>query len=155
MQQHIQHIELPTMAVRFHNPEIAHEREAAIRDLLHENQFQLVNGSVPPYHMRLEMLPSRLNLHLYDPQGEAVHTPLAVSMRPFQPLIKDYFIIWESYSLALRTAAPEKLQAIDMGRRAIHNEGAELLQKRLQAEVDADFETLRRLFTLICVLHIK
>lgn len=157
MTQDITDITLQEMGGRFHNPEIQYERETAIRDLLQENSFRLIDGEQPPYHLRLELDGlQQMQLHLVSPDdGNPIRGALTVSMRPFQRLIKDYFIIWESYSQALRTAAPEKLQAIDMGRRAIHNEGAELLEKRLSVEVQTDFDTLRRLFTLVCVLHIK
>jgi uncharacterized protein (UPF0262 family) len=155
MSQEIKAITLDEGTVRYHNPEIQHEREAAVRDLLQENQFALHQGPAGPYHLHLGVDETQLSIHVQDSAGTPLRTALTVSMQPFHSLIKDYFIIWESYSQALRTAAPEKLQAIDMGRRAVHDEGATLLQKRLKAEVDADFDTLRRLFTLICVLHIK
>ncbi len=155
MSKDIHAVTLDMATMRYHNPEIKYEREAAIRDLLRENKFVIKGANPPPYHLHLGMVEGQLQLHLYDMSNiELCHT-LTVSMDPFKRLIKDYFIIWESYSEALKTASPEKLQAVDMGRRAIHDEGASLLQKRLQAEVEVDFPTLRRLFTLICVLHIK
>lgn len=155
MSKDIEAITLDAATIRYHNPEIQHEREAAIRDLLRENRFLLKEGRGGPYHLHLGVVETRLSIHMRDMNGRALRPPLTIDMRPFRRLIQDYFIIWESYSEALKTAAPEKLQAVDMGRRAMHDEGAQLLEKRLEPEVEVDFETLRRLFTLICVLHIK
>lgn len=142
-------------AVQYHNPQIEYEREVIIRDLLEKNHFILNDGGRSPYHLHMTMKAEQLTIEVSDAAREVTHALLNVSMRPFKRLIKDYFIIWESYSEALKTGSPEKLQAVDMGRRATHDEGARLLEKRLQNDVDTDFDTLRGLFSLICVLHIK
>lgn len=148
-------ITLDMATVQYHNPQIEYERDVVIRDLLEQNSFCLKEGTPGPYHLHLAMQNEQLRIEISDAEQQAVRAILNVSMRPFKRLIKDYFIIWESYSEALKTGAPEKLQAVDMGRRATHDEGARLLEKRLQVDVDTDFETLRGLFSLICVLHIK
>jgi uncharacterized protein (UPF0262 family) len=142
--------------IHYRDPAIQQERESAVRDLLRENQFVLQQSALPaPYWVNLSAGENRLMLDVASLEESHESTRITLSLLPFRRLIKDYFLIWESYTEAIRSAAPEKLEAVDMGRRAIHNEGAELLTQQLSAQAAIDFETARRLFTLLCVLHIK
>jgi uncharacterized protein (UPF0262 family) len=136
------------------NADIEHERAAAIFDLLEENRFVPVSGVAGPYHLHLGIVENRLVLDIGGPNGgalERVPLPLA----PFRGIVKDYFLVCESYYNAIRSASPSRIEAIDMGRRALHDEGSELLRERLAERVEVDFNTARRLFTLLCVLHIR
>jgi uncharacterized protein (UPF0262 family) len=132
--------------------EVEHERQVAVFDLLERNSFELVNGFAGPYRVRLSLRESNL-VFAIDDQSGAHQAEISLSMRPFRRLIKDYFLVCESYFEAIRTASPSRIEAIDMGRRGIHNEGSQILQDRLKGKVEVDFDTARRLFTLICVLH--
>jgi uncharacterized protein (UPF0262 family) len=134
--------------------EIEHERQVAVFDLLERNSFELVNGFAGPYRVQLSLRESNLIFRVGDEAG-AKQTEIALSMRPFRRLIKDYFLICESYFEAIRTASPSRIEAIDMGRRGLHNEGAEKLEGALSEKIRIDGETARRLFTLVCVLHIR
>ncbi len=136
------------------SPEVEHERAVAIYDLLEENRFAPIGEFRGPYHLHLAIEENRLKLDVRDQEnGPMVAFHLALS--PFRRLIKDYFMVCETYYEAIKTASPSKIEAIDMGRRGLHNEGSELLLKRLDGKVETDFDTARRLFTLICVLHIR
>jgi uncharacterized protein (UPF0262 family) len=134
--------------------EIEHERQVAVFDLLERNSFELVNGFSGPYRVQLSLRESNLVFRVDDEAG-AKQAEIALSMRPFRRLIKDYFLICESYFEAIRTASPSRIEAIDMGRRGLHNEGAEKLEGALSEKIRIDAETARRLFTLVCVLHIR
>lgn len=136
------------------SPDVEHERKVAIFDLLEENSFAPVGSPGGPYHLRLAIEENRLvfDIRLED---EVPHGKIMLSLTPFRKLIKDYFLICESYYDAIKSAAPSQIEAIDMGRRGLHNEGSSLLKERLGGKIDIDFDTARRLFTLICVLHIK
>jgi uncharacterized protein (UPF0262 family) len=134
--------------------EVEHERQVAVFDLLERNSFELVNGFAGPYRVRLSLRESNLVFAIDDQPG-AHQAEIALSMRPFRRLIKDYFLICESYFEAIRTASPSRIEAIDMGRRGLHNEGAEKLADVLAEKIKVDAETARRLFTLVCVLHIR
>jgi uncharacterized protein (UPF0262 family) len=136
------------------NPGIERERAAAIADLVHENHFAPSSGLPGPYRVHLATREGRLAMEIQsvaDRAGETIMLPL----RPFARIIKDYFLVCESYAKALRSANLGQVEAIDMGRRGLHDEGAELLQERLAGKVALDRDTARRLFTLICVLHLK
>ncbi len=134
--------------------EVDHERQVAIFDLLERNHFELVDGFCGPYRIALSLRDSSLILNVRnDDQGDAIEQSL--SMRPFRKLIKDYFLVCESYFDAIRMATPSKIEAIDMGRRGLHNEGSAKLIETLDGKIKVDNETARRLFTLICVLHIR
>ena len=138
-------------------PEIDQERRVAIFDLLEDNSFSLParDGRVPPagpYHLGLAIREKRL---VFDVATEA-KDPAAefhLSLGPFRQVVKDYFQICESYFEAVKTLPPSQIETIDMARRGIHNEGARVLQERLDGKADVDVDTARRLFTLICVLH--
>lgn len=142
--------------IQYRDQAIQQEREMAINDLLRENTFILQSGELlAPYRLHLSAQENRLALDIACVENQQTPIRFQVSLQPFRRLIKDYFLIWESYAEAIRAATPERLEAIDMGRRAVHDEGAELLTKQLNPTIMVDFPTARRLFTLLCVLHIK
>ena len=136
-------------------PEVDQERKVAIYDLLEENSFHLERAEAAgPYKLNLAVRERRL---VFDVQTEGDQTvgEFHLSLSPFRQIIKDYFAICESYFDAVKTLPPSQIEAIDMGRRGVHNEGARVLKERLEGKVDVDEPTSRRLFTLICVLHFK
>ena len=133
------------------SPDIEHERAVAIYDLIEENSFALPERP-GPYRLVLSLADKRLVFDIRAEGGETLMTH-ALSMTPFRKVVKDYFLICESYHQAIRSGSPSRIEAIDMGRRGVHNEGSEILQARLKGKVEVDFDTARRLFTLICVLH--
>jgi uncharacterized protein (UPF0262 family) len=135
-----------------HSRDVEHERRVAIYDLLQQNRFEVVGKQRGPYRLTLSVAENRLLFDIADQN----HDPCALfglSMSPFRRLVKDYFLICESYYQAIKVATPSQIEAIDMGRRGLHNEGSELLRERLRGKVEVDFDTARRLFTLVCVLH--
>ena len=134
--------------------EVDHERQVAIFDLLENNSFALVDGFSGPYRIELSLREANLILDISNENGSE-RADISLSMRPFRKLIKDYFLICESYFEAIRTATPSRIEAIDMGRRGLHNDGAALLIDALSGKIELDEETARRLYTLICVLHIR
>jgi uncharacterized protein (UPF0262 family) len=134
--------------------EVEHERQVAVFDLLERNSFELVNGFCGPYRVELSLREANLIFRVDDEAG-GQRCEVTLSMRPFRRLIKDYFMICESYFQAIRCATPSRIEAIDMGRRGLHNEGAEKLEGALEGKIRLDGETARRLFTLVCVLHIR
>ncbi len=136
------------------SPDVEHERAVAIYDLTEENYFLPVGDDSGPYNLHLSIAENRL---LFDIRSEA-DEPVArvtLALLPFRRIVKDYFAVCESYYQAIRTASPSKIEAIDMGRRGLHDEGCEVLRDRLEGKIEIDFDTARRLFTLICVLHIR
>ena len=134
-------------------PDIEHERAVAIFDLLENNSFYPSNDDAGgPYKLKLSVVDSRLVFDITREDDSPVITHV-LSLSPFRKVIKDYFMICESYYEAIRASTPTQIEAIDMGRRGIHNEGSETLKDRLSGKVEIDFDTARRLFTLICVLH--
>lgn len=157
-QAHLVAIELDESANARRSAEVEQERAVALYDLLEENSFAPVDDRSKdhsgPFSLLLAMEENRLVLHIGDAEKNPL-TSIHLSLRPFQRLIKDYFHVCESYFEAIKTASPTKIEAIDMGRRGLHNEGSELLRERLAGKVELDLDTARRLFTLICVLHIK
>jgi uncharacterized protein (UPF0262 family) len=132
------------------SPEQDDERRVAIVDLLASNSFVPEGAGAGPYHLRLSIQDARLVL---DVSGEGYERRLLLSMSPLRGVIKDYFLICESYYDAVRNATSSQIEALDMGRRGLHNEGAALLKERLEGKVAVDDDTARRLFTLICALH--
>jgi uncharacterized protein (UPF0262 family) len=134
--------------------EVDHERAVAIYDLLEENSFAPVGHEGGPYALRLSIAENRLVFEISLADGEPVVTHM-LSLGPFKRIVKDYFLICDSYYQAIRTATPDRIEAIDMGRRALHDEGSRIVQDRIKQKVIVDFDTARRLFTLICVLHWK
>ena len=156
MTYNIADLSLDETTIRYRNPEIAHEREMAITDLLHKNLFKPHHLAVEgPYKLHISAVDQRLFMNIEAHEEPSDSQTIILSMRGFRKVIKDYFMIWEAYSDGIASHTPEKLQALDMSRRAIHNEGAELLTSALAKEVEVDFDTSRRLFTLICILHLK
>ena len=134
------------------NPDVEHERAVAIYDLIEENSFVPEGHKGGPYTLQLGMAENRLVFDIKTAKGEAVMAHL-LSMTPFRRIVKDYFMVCESYYEAIRSSTPSQIEAIDMGRRGLHNEGSQTLLDRLAGKVDIDFDTARRVFTLICVLH--
>ena len=132
--------------------EAEHERRVAIYDLLEENSFQLSNGMEGPYRLQLSTLDGRLMFEIFNDREEKISI-IGLSMSPFRAIVKDYFIICESYYQAIKLSTPSQIETIDMARRGLHNDGSEILMERLSGKVDIDFDTARRLFTLVCVLH--
>ncbi|MDB5646174.1 MAG: hypothetical protein JWQ05_1843 [Methylobacterium sp.] len=135
------------------NPDQEHERAIAIFDILEDNSFT-VPGREGPYALTLGLVESKLAFVIRREDGEPVMTHL-LSLTPFRRVIRDYEMICESYYNAIRTASPTQIEAIDMGRRGLHNEASELLRQRLEGKVDLDHHTARRLFTLVFALHWK
>ncbi len=132
---------------------LQNEREQAIAGLLEFNHFKYLKEPDGPYRLRLSIEDGYLVFRLRDASNNDLPL-LAISPRPYKKLIQDYFMMVESYE-QVRAIDPYKLEAIDMGRRGIHNEGATLLMERLKDKIEMDFETARRFFTLICVLHLN
>jgi uncharacterized protein (UPF0262 family) len=136
------------------SPDIEHERAVAIYDLLEENSFAPADDDRGPYMLHLSISENRLVFDIRSEDGAPVMAHL-FSLTPLRRIVKDYFLICDSYYKAIRTSTPSQIEAIDMGRRGLHNEGSELLMERLKEKIAVDFDTARRLFTLICVLHWK
>ena len=135
-------------------PDQEHERDIAIYDLVEVNQFQLAGQDGGPYALKIALQDGKLALDICDAAG--VHLAGHIlSLSPLRAILKDYFMICESYYAAIRTATPSQIEAIDMGRRGLHNEGAQILQDRIAGKVECDFDTARRLFTLVTALHWK
>ena len=126
------------------------ERQIAIFDLLEDNYFKPEGASGGPYELKMGLLDNRLLLDVTGPDYQRRHI---LSLSPFRSLIKDYFMICESYYQAIRNSTPAQIEALDMGRRGLHNEASELLRTRLAGKIETDEDTARRLFTLICALH--
>jgi uncharacterized protein (UPF0262 family) len=147
-------IELDPGSIGRTRPEIEHERDVAIFDLIDSNSFALEAGPDGPYRMQIGIAEERLVLDLRGEDSQPV-AALQLPLGSFRRLIKDYFLICESYHEAIRTAPPSRIEAIDMGRRGLHDEGSQLLMDRLKGKARLDFDTARRLFTLICALHWK
>lgn len=148
------HIEIDDAGLPTPTPEIEQERKVAIFDLLEDNSFAIPRDEVAvgPYKLLLAIRERRLVFDVKTesdgPAGE-----FHLSLTPFRQVVKDYFQICESYFDAVKRLPPSQIEAIDMGRRGIHNEGARVLQERLEGKAVVDIDTSRRLFTLICVLH--
>ena len=151
---HISHIELDDANLPPPTQEIEQERKVAIFDLLEDNSFALPSDSAPPgpFRLQLAIRERRLVFDLHTEEDEKA-AEFHLSLGPFRQVVKDYFQICESYFDAVKTLPPSQIETIDMARRGIHNEGARVLQERLEGKADVDIDTARRLFTLICVLH--
>jgi uncharacterized protein (UPF0262 family) len=131
-----------------------HERQIAIYDLIEENSFALPGHDAGPYALKISMHDAKLAFEVGTEAGDALTTHI-LSLTPFRALLKDYFLVCESYYAAIRSATRAQIEAIDMGRRAVHNEAAQLLLERLKGKVDCDIDTARRIFTLVTALHWK
>jgi uncharacterized protein (UPF0262 family) len=147
-------VSLDEISIGRSTPDVDHEREVAIYDLLEENSFAPEGCDEGPYALRLSITENRLVFDIRDPRGEPVMTHM-LSLTPFRRIVKDYFMICDSYYQAIRRSSPSQIEAIDMGRRGLHDEGSQILMRRLERKVKVDFDTARRLFTLICVLYWK
>ncbi len=157
MTNRICHIEIDDAGLPAPTPEIEQERKVAIFDLLEDNSFTLPtreDRDVPagPYRMLLAIRERRLVFEIAQEDETSVGA-FHLSLGPFRQVVKDYFQVCENYFDAVKKLPPSKIEAIDMARRGIHNEGARVLQERLEGKADIDLDTARRLFTLICVLH--
>ncbi len=152
--QYITHVHLDPDSLATGSVQSKHERKIAVFDLLEENHFCPVGAVQGPFQLSLSILDHRLVIDIARANGDPVKRHV-LSLSPFRQIIRDYFIVCESYHDAMHSAAPDRIEAIDMGRRGLHNEGSELLRTRLEGKVDIDFDTARRLFTLLCALHIR
>ena len=133
-------------------PDVEHERAVAVYDLIEENAFSPVGQPDGPYRLILSLVERRLVFNISSEADEPLVTHI-LSLTPYRKIVKDYFLICESYYEAIKTGSPNRIEAIDMGRRGVHNEGSRLLMDRLDGKIIVDFDTARRLFTLVCVLH--
>ncbi|HIM43306.1 MAG TPA: UPF0262 family protein [Rhodospirillales bacterium] len=133
---------------------VEHERKVAVYDLLEDNHFAPVGDDRGPYTLHLGIENNRLVFDIRTEGGDKLDR-FTLPLNSFRKIVKDYFIVCESYLEAIKTAPPSRIEALDMGRRGLHNEGSDILRDRLEGKVDIDKRTARRLFTLICVLHIR
>ena len=147
-------IELDERSLARATADIEHERKVAIYDLLEENFFEPIGAGEGPFELYLSNVETRLVFDVRK-QGGAALGQIHLSMAPFRKIIKDYFMLCESYYDAIRTAAPAQIETIDMARRSLHNEGSEILRERLNEKINLDLNTARRLFTLICSFHMR
>jgi len=146
----LQSVELDDESLAAASRDQEQERQIAIFDLLEQNYFAPEGADGGPYDLHMGMVDNRLVLDVTGPDYQRRHI---LSLSPFRSLIKDYFMICESYYQAIRNSTPQQIEALDMGRRGLHNEASELLRTRLAGKVETDLDTARRLFTLICALH--
>ena len=136
------------------SPDVEHERAVAVYDLLEENHFEPVGVAEGPYRLVLAIQENRLVFTVQAEDGAHIVAHM-LSLTPLRKVVKDYFLICDSYFDAIRRAAPAQIEAIDMGRRGVHDEGSRILAERLSGKIALDHDTARRLFTLICALHFK
>ncbi len=147
-------IVLDEKSVARRTPEVEHERAVALFDLLEENDFALVGDEPGPYKLHIGIFEQRLVFGVHDTHDDKLRD-IVLSLTPFRKVVKDYFLVCESYYSAIKKLGTSQIEALDMGRRGLHNEGSELLRERLAGKIEVDHDTARRLFTLICALHIK
>lgn len=145
-------IEIDDETLAASGPDAEHERRVAIFDLLEENSFEVIGQDTGPYALFLSLQERKLAMDVRLEDGTPVRI-FGLSLSPFRGVIRDYFMICESYYDAIRSSTPHQIEAIDMARRGIHNEGSDLVADRLEGKINVDFDTSRRLFTLICALH--
>ena len=147
-------VELDEASISRSTPDIEHERAVAIYDLIEDNAFEPVGAAEGPYRLRLSLIEKRLIFAVADESGAELVTHI-LSLTPLRKVVKDYFLICESYFEAIKSATPSQIEAIDMARRGVHNEGSRILMERLEGKIRVDMTTARRLFTLVCALHWK
>ena len=147
-------IVLDEQSVARRAPEVEHERAVALFDLIEENDFRLVGGEPGPYRLRVGIFEQRLVFDVRNGEDRKLRD-IVLSLTPFRKVIKDYFLVCESYYAAIKKLGSSQIEALDMGRRGLHNEGSDLVRERLDGKIEVDHDTARRLFTLICALHIK
>lgn len=152
------HVELDETSLGWRSADVEQERRIAIFDLLEDNHFapQRVHadGYAGPYRLKLQSEEGRLGIHIHRADDSHLET-LVLALGRFRRPIRDYFAICDSYYQAIRASTPQQIETVDMARRGLHNDAAEMLRDRLAGKIDVDFDTARRLFTLICVLHIR
>jgi uncharacterized protein (UPF0262 family) len=148
--QRLSSIELDEESLAAASRDQEQERQIAIFDLLEENHFAPDGAQGGPYDLRIALIDGRLALDISGPAYQRRHI---LSLSPLRGVVRDYRMICESYYQAIRNATPQRIEALDMGRRGLHNEGSAILKARLAGKVDTDEGTARRLFTLICALH--
>jgi len=153
--ERISQIRLDDRLIKRRSPEVEHEMGVAIYDLLETNRFVPADTPPGPYHVMLAIRDGRSLVFDIRDEADAPLGEVAVPLNAFRRIVKDYFTVCESYFEAIRNAPASRIEALDMGRRGLHNEGAELLRDSLEGRIEIDEETSRRLFTLICVLHIR
>jgi len=136
------------------NDDVEHERRVAIYDLIQDNKFRPIGHDGGPYALYLATRGNRLIFDIRLTDGSPVIAHM-LSLMPFRRIVKDYFTVCDSYYSAIRSATPDRIEALDMGRRGLHDEGSRIVMERLKRKVEIDFDTARRLFTLITVLHWK
>lgn len=151
-------IELDEHTILWRSADVEQERRIAIFDLLEGNRFaplrEHLDGYAGPYRIKLRVEEGRLAIDMFREDRSHLET-LILALGRFRRPIREYFAICDSYYQAIRQSTPEQIETVDMARRAVHNEAAELLMERLAGKIEVDFDTARRLFTLVCVLHIK
>ena len=151
-------ISLDERTILWRNADIEQERKVALLDLLNDNHFRPLRETpddyAGPYKVALHVEEGRLAIGIQRADGSPIET-IGLGMMRFRRAIKDYFAICDSYYQAVRQHSPQQIETIDMARRGLHNDAAELLKERLDGKIELDFDTARRLFTLICVLHIR
>jgi uncharacterized protein (UPF0262 family) len=151
-------VELDEGSIGWRSADVDQERRIAIFDLIEQNHFapQRVHadGYAGPYRLKLETEEGRLGIHIHREDGSHLET-LVLALGRFRRPIKDYFAICDSYYQAIRRATPQQIETVDMARRGVHNDAAEMLRERLEGKIDVDFDTARRLFTLVCVLYLR
>jgi len=152
--RHIAEITLDERTVVRRSRDIEHERAVAIFDLLETNHFAPVSGIAGPYHLHLAIEENRLSIEIRSLSNAASET-IVLPLAPFRGIVRDYFMVCESYYEAIRRSSLSQIEAIDVGRRSLHDEGSALLVERLGDKAAIDHDTARRLFTLICVLHLR
>lgn len=136
------------------SPHVEHERRVAIHDLVEANTFEPVGGFEGPFILHLSLEGGSLIFDVHD-EADRPLVKFSLPLGDFRGLIKDYFTVCETYFNAIKTLSPSRIEAIDMGRRALHNDGSRLMAERLADKARIDMDTARRLFTLLCVLHIR
>jgi uncharacterized protein (UPF0262 family) len=153
MNFHLVAVTLDEASVVARSPAIEQEREVAILDLLDANSFRVMESDAGPYELRLGMEEGRLVFDIS--RGGEPHQRILLALAPMRGLIRDYWLVCENFYKAIRTATPQHVESLDAGRRALHDEGAQDLRRRLEGKIETDFATARRLFTLICVLQLR
>jgi|TARA_B100001964_G_C14193280_1_gene582136 uncharacterized protein (UPF0262 family) len=152
--QRIADIFLDEKSVVNRSAQVDHERKVAIYDLLEENHFQPSGDYTGPFNLHLSIAENRMVFDVRDIENNEL-VRFTQPLSPLRSIVKDYFMVCDSYFKAIKSSSPSQIEAIDMGRRGLHNEGADILKERLAEKVGIDTDTARRLFTLICVLHIR
>jgi uncharacterized protein (UPF0262 family) len=147
-------VEFDAASIGRSTADVEHERNIAVYDLIEDNRFVLPGHPTGGYRLHLAVRDNRLVFDVRDDHDQPLVLHL-LSLTPLRKIVKDYFLICDSYYAAIRTATPSQIETIDMGRRGVHDEGSRLLMQRLAGKIIVDFETARRLFTLVCALHWK